>query len=461
MAEIATFRKNKIELSEYDLSKDIENRVLMASFTPQDIEVLEEILYSSIQTPISVLEKNLDLSKEDLLPILEKLAKTSLFTLSKDSVLVDKEMRKYYEMQVTKFEEDFKPGMEYLQGLLRKVPIHILPNWYAISRTSNNIFESIVEKYLQTPQIFQRYLLDLTLSDPVQNGIMNAVYQSPDFAVNALDMMKKYDLNREQFERHMIELEFHFVCCIKYTREGNQFQEWITPFHEWREYLCHVRDTEPQTIVEEDSIERKKGSDFAIIEEMSALLELAKEGPITAASTRKIQKVCPEFDPADFGSYVEKLCLVNLADREGEKVLFTSDSMEWLKMEISDRAMYLYRHPKNALIGTRLSEELLHPRIVREAEKSVSRIAGGGWVYLDDFLSGVFIPLNESHVVSLVRQGRNWKYELPQYTEKELQFFKAVLNKWLFEVGITALGMHEDRPCLCLTPLGQNLFSNE
>jgi len=461
MAEIATFRKNKIELSEYDLSKDLQNRVLMSDFTPQDIEVLEEILYSSIRIPLSVLEQNLDLSREKLMPILKKLSKTSLFTIVSDHVVVDKEMRKYYEMQVTKFEEDFKPGMEYLQGLLRKVPIHILPTWYAISRTSNNIFESIIEKYFATPQIFQRYLMDLNLTDPVQNGIMNAVYQSPDYAVEAADMMKKYELSRENFERHMIELEFHFVCCVKYTREGNKFREWITPFHEWQEYLCQVRKTEPNPIIDEESIEREKSSDFGVVEEMSALLEMAKKGPITASNIRKIQEIYPEFDSDDFESYVNKLISVNLAAREGEKIACTSDSLEWLNMDLSDRAIYLYRHPKNILDADYLPEELLHLRVIREAEKSVSRITSGSWVFLDDFLRGVFIPLNESHMITLVCKGRHWKYALPQYTEKELRFFRAIIEQWLFQAGITALGTKNGRTCFCLTPLGQSLFSNE
>ena len=233
MAEIATYRKNKIELTEYDCSKDVQNRILMSQFTPLDVEVLEEILYSSLRIPLSVLEQNMELTSDKLLPILEKLSATKLFQVIADHVIVDKEMRKYYEMQVLKFEDDFKPGMEYLQGLLRKVPIHILPTWYSISRTSNNIFESIVEKYLYSPQIFQRYLIELSLTDSVQRGIMNDLYQSPNYEIDAEDVIKKFDLTQEQFEEHMIELEFHFVSCMKYVREkGIDISDIIGKAHE-------------------------------------------------------------------------------------------------------------------------------------------------------------------------------------------------------------------------------------
>lgn len=461
MAEIATFKKNKIELREYDYSKDIQNRILMAQFTALDIEVLEEILYSSLRIPLSLLEQNLDLTSAELLAILDKLTKTELFQVSGGFVLVDKDMRKYYEMQILKFEEDFKPGMEYLQGLLRKVPIHILPNWYSISRTSDNIFESIVEKYLHSPQAFQRYLMELTLPDSVQKGIMNAVYQSPDYEVEASDMIKKFNLTQEEFEEHMLYLEFSFVSCIRYKRKGDRFIEVITPFQEWQEYLCYVRDTEPTPIIDEEKIKRLKTSDFSVLEEMSTILELAQIRPITRAVIPTIQKKHPSFEVADFDRYVHKLCQINLAQRSGEKIQCTSDSLDWLKMNNAEKAIYIYRHPLNMLAHASLPEELCSQRLVREAEKSVARVANAGWVFLDDFLKGVFIPLKESHLINLKKLGRHWKYQLPEYTETEISFFQAVISRCLFEVGITALGTKDGRECFCLTPFGHTIFGNE
>ena len=70
----------------------------------------------------------------------------------------------------------FQPDMEFLQGLLKKVPIHCLPAWHAVPRTSNNIFESLVEKYLLSPQIFQRYLSELHFSHPVAISLMNDLF---------------------------------------------------------------------------------------------------------------------------------------------------------------------------------------------------------------------------------------------------------------------------------------------
>jgi hypothetical protein len=461
MVEVATFKKNKIELREYDYSKDIQNRILMAQFTAKDVEVLEEILYSSIRTPLSVLEQNLDLTTSELKTVLEKLEQTKLFEVSGGFVVVDKDMRKYYEMQILKFEEDFEPGMEYLQGLLRKVPIHILPNWYSISRTSDNIFESIVEKYLYSPQAFQRYLMELHLGDEIQKGIMNAVYQSPDYEIEASDMIKKFKLTQEEFEEHMLHLEFSFVCCIRYKRKGDRFIEVITPFHEWQQYLIHVRDTEPNSIIDEETIKRLKKSDFGVIEEMAAILELAQKGPINRTAIPSIQKKTPSFQEADFERYVQKLCQLNLAERNGDKIYCTSDSLEWLKMKNDDRAIYIYRHPLNSFSYATMPQELASQRMVREAEKSISRIANAGWVFLDEFLQGVLIALNERHYITLKKFGRHWKYQLPEYSESELNFFRAVICRALFEVGVIALGTKDGRDCFCLTSFGHTIFGNE
>src|SRR5690606_655670 len=101
-----------------------------------------------------------------------------------DTIFVDKDKRKYFEIQISRFDEDFVPGMEFVQGLLKKVPIQVLPLWYATPRTSNNIFESIIEKYLLTPQIYQRYLSELSLGDPLFTSIMRDLFVSADLKLS-------------------------------------------------------------------------------------------------------------------------------------------------------------------------------------------------------------------------------------------------------------------------------------
>jgi len=458
MVDTATFRKHKIELTEYDYTNDLQNRVKMSQFSIEDLDVLEEILYSSLRIPLSILEKNLEIPEKRLLSILEKLSDTGLFSIQSEHVIVDKEVRKYYEFQVLKFEDDFKAGMDYLQGLLRKVPIHVLPTWYSIPRSSNNIFESIVEKYLSTPQVFQRYLLELNLSDPAQKGIMNEVYQSPDFEVSAKDMMEKFSLSQDEFETHMIELEFRLVCCVKFVREKGKFKEVITPFHEWRDYLRHVRDAHPAPIYDEEAIERDKETDYAFVEELGALLHAAETGD---ASPQAVAAECSDFYEEDFDYLIEKVTALELAEGKGRKLSVTEAGKMWLALSPSDKAIYLYRHPQNSLKGENVPEHLCQERMIREAEKCLSSVINSGWVFLEDFLNGIFIPLSEEQLISLKRQGRTWKYVLPKYTESERNFFRALISDWLYEAGMTALGTKDDRICFRLTPFGKELFDYE
>src|SRR3990167_3463630 len=154
MIELNQIKKNRINLADYNSRQDIENRIVMSDFSPFDLEVLEEVLFSPLKISLRKLAKNLNTTDIATKQTLDKLAKTSLLSIEGDSVTVDKEMRKYFEFQIQRFSPQFKPDMEFVQGILKKVPIQFLPFWYSIPRTSNNIFESIVEKFLLTPQIF-------------------------------------------------------------------------------------------------------------------------------------------------------------------------------------------------------------------------------------------------------------------------------------------------------------------
>ncbi|MFS8563054.1 MAG: hypothetical protein LVR00_01455 [Rhabdochlamydiaceae bacterium] len=139
----------------------------------------EEVLFSSLTVSVEKISKNIDENEENVLASLGKLVEAGLLKSENGLFIVDKEMRKYFESQAPKFENDFKPDMEFLQGLLRKVPIHVLPSWYAIPRLSNNIFNSIVEKYLVTPTTFQRYLMEINFGDASLSAIAQDVLGPP------------------------------------------------------------------------------------------------------------------------------------------------------------------------------------------------------------------------------------------------------------------------------------------
>ncbi len=476
MHDIGLQKKNKITLEDYDFRQDIENRLIMGQFSSLDLVVLEEILYSSITIPVRKLSKNVDLEETELLPILQKLSKTGLFSFDDQTITVDKEMRKYFETQILKFDPDFKPGMEFFQSLLRKVPIHVLPVWYSIPRTSNNIFESLVEKYLLTPQIFQRYLLDLNFSNPTMAAIVKDVYNAPDFTIFGKDLIEKYGLTKEQFEEYLLYLEFNLVCCLGYRKVGDDWNEVVTPFHEWHEYLLFLKKTEAKPIALPAEIVRFRPQDFSFAHDLSLILTMAKKQPIPlniekdgslqlqpqALSTlaSKIEGF-KENDPI-FLPYVKrliaKLCLLKLADVVDNRLYALEAANDWLDMRSDNQAMFLYRHPLNRIEENQIPSHLCTDRNIKEAEKSIQRVLTSGWIYFDDFIRGTIVPLGEDSLVMLKRQGKTWKYCLPSYSEEEIALIKAIVFDWLFESGITAIGTHQGKECFMVTAFGQSLF---
>jgi hypothetical protein len=439
MLELSPARKNKVNLTDYPFQQDIENRILMSDFSTLDVEVLEEILFSPLKISLKKLAKTIDCQERDLSASLKKLASTGLLSIQEDAITVEKEKRKYFEFQIQRFDPDFKPDMEFAQGLLRKVPIHLLPSWYAIPRTSNNIFESIVEKYLLTPHIFQRYLMELNFGEPILNAIMDDLFHSPDLKISSSDLIARYNLKRQDFEEMLLILEFNFVCCLCYEKEDDHWLEFIVPFHEWNEYLRFTRATETPTLSPKEPIERKSDNDFAYIEEMSSLLLKAKKKPLSIEKT----------------PLVEKLCIVHLAEHDGGKLHTLAAGDEWLDLSLENRALYLYRHPHNRVLSRPIGE-----RYVREAEKSVKRVLHGQWVYFDDFLKGVLVPLNEHSVIMLKRAGKHWKYTLPIYGDEEKAILKVTLFEWLYELGMVAIGTCRGRDCFSVTPFGRFFFED-
>ncbi|PIS02882.1 MAG: hypothetical protein COT85_02290 [Chlamydiae bacterium CG10_big_fil_rev_8_21_14_0_10_42_34] len=439
MLELSPARKNKVNLADYNCQQDIENRMMMSDFSTIDIEVLEEILYSPLKISQKKLLRALSCEEHELTKSLNKLSSTGLVSVQGDTICVDKEKRKYFEFQIHRFDPQFKPDMEFVQGLLKKVPIHLLPTWYSIPRTSNNIFESIVERYLLTPHIFQRYLMELNFGEPILNDIMNDVLSAPDFKISSTDLISKYNLKRVDFEEILLILEFNFVCCLCYEKEDDHWLEYVSPFHEWKEYLQFYRDTQTPCIPSTDAIQRRSETDFAFLEKMSDLLLKAKKKALQVENSPEVQK----------------LCLVKLAEYSDGKLKTLDAGDAWLDLSLENRALHLYRHPHNHILSLPVGE-----RYVREAEKSIKRVLHGEWVYFDEFLKGVLVPLNENSVVMLKRVGKHWAYSLPVYGDEEIAILKATIFEWLYEMGMVATGTCNGRECFAMTHFGKFFFND-
>jgi len=479
MLEVTSPRKNKINLADYNCQQDIENRIILSDFSPFDLTVLEEILFSPLKISFKKLARNLSAEESDLRVFLENLALSGLLAVDGDAITVDKEMRKYFEFQIQRFDPDFKPNMEFIHAILRRIPIHVLPMWYSISRTSSNVFDSIVEKHLLTPQIYQRHLSELNITDPTTLGIMKDVH-SANFRVSSSDLIAKYNLTRPDFEKIMLYLEFSFICAVRYVKEDDHWHEIVTPFHEWSEYLTFLKQANSPAIESVDSIIRRRESEHAFAEDMTILLQyiqkkppstdyqsLYEELPITLANlchlpleTSDDLKTAKDY----FGHLVEKVCLIKLADHMDGRLYALDTANDWLDMTLENKILFLYRHPLNRILSKcsnqTLPSDLCIDRTVREAEKSVKRVLHGNWVFFDDFINGVMVPLNDDSIVMLKKTGKQWQYTLPVYSDSEKNLIKATIFDWLFECGIVTTGVLDGRDCFAATAFGRFFFAD-
>jgi predicted transcriptional regulator len=458
MTQANSLRKNKVILADYPYRRDIENRVLMAHLSVFEVNVLREILHHSLKISVEHLAEALDTSVQTLLPVLDKLSATKLFKRTNMTLMVDKEARKYFESQIEKFSEDFKPDMEFLQSLLNKIPIHVLPNWYAIPRSSDNIFDSIVEKYFLTPKIYRQYLEELQFDDPIIAKIIYDLYQASNFRLSSSAVIKKYKLTREQFEEYLLLLEYSFVCCLRYSQVNDQWEEVITPFHEWLEYLQIEAHSKPGSIKEKDQIKMLSALEFSFIKDMQTIL---KSGARKKLGIKNIESLFSKKEKTKeyLDNLLDKLAQLEFISMDQTTIQVLDKGALWLAKTISDQALSLANNPLNKLKDIPSNSSLYQAKNIRQVEKSLKKLVELEWVYLEDFVKGMIYPLTHQDPVTLINKGKKWKYSVPIYKEEDYQFIRAVIMERLFELGIVLIGTLNGKPCFCLTPFGRVAIS--
>ena len=439
-------KKTKITLSDYPYKRDIENRIFLSDLSLLEVSVLQEILNSSIKIPLSELSSQLDLEIDQLQPIIDKLSTTGLLCRQKDSIFVDKELRKYFEFYIQEFEEDFEPNVDFLLGILNKVPISVLPTWYNISKTSDNIYASLIEKFLQTPKIYEKHLNEISFPDPLFQSIIRDVFESKDLMVPTEELRKIHNLSKEKFEELMLQLEFHLVLCVRYRKHQNKWQAVVTPFHEWHDYLEFLEKTKPKTIAKIDTITQEyPGEPFGLLLEIQQLLKQAHSG-----KSKKNQT----FSPLAI-QYAEMMNFVELV--EG-KIVARENPESFLEMSLQDQSMYLYRHAFSEVIRTNEYHIENPERSFREVEKSLRRVLHSGWILLEDFLSGFISQVGKEDPISLKRVGKKWRYAVPQYSSAEKKFIETIILGPLAAAGLVAKGTYEGKPCFMVSSFGKVAF---
>lgn len=454
-------RKNKIELEDYDFAKDLQNRIHLSKLSVFEVEVLREIVFNSLEFPISELSETLEVSNEKILQALEKLQPTKLFTRYGNDLLIDKEARKYYEIQMGKFGKDAKLGIDHFLSLLSQVAIHHLPSWYALSKTSDDIFEAIIEKNLQTPKTYEKYLVELQYNDECTPLIVEELFSSESFTLEIDYLQEKYSISREYLEELIILLEFNKICFLQYIEDGDRWRGILTPLEEWRSHLEFLKDTMCHSIQESEKIERLHAHDFGFIEDIDQLLAKICEAPQPVKVEEckdgyrlAIPKTSTEFSSEYQSQLLQKVVQLRLAVIEEGVVKVTENTDQWLERSPQEKAMILYFSTINRYRRHQQAEAYTD-RDIRELEKSLKRVLKSGWVYTEDFIKGLTAHLSTTCEMTLIKKGRRHSYSRPIYGAKELAFIHEILRHHLFESGMVALGQCNGKDCFMITPFGR------
>ncbi|MFI0435188.1 MAG: hypothetical protein ACH350_05610 [Parachlamydiaceae bacterium] len=425
----------------------------MANLNVNEIDVLREIIHHSLKISIEQLADDLATEVDLLLPILDKLSATKLFTRQNKTLVVDKEMRKYFEVEIEKFDENFRPDIEFMQTILGKVPINILLTWYAIPRTSDNIFDSIIEKYLLTPKNYRLYLSELQFDNPILNSIVKEVHTSPDFMVSTHDLMMKFNLNHEELEESLLLLEYHFVCCVSYKKIEGKWKEMATPFAEWRDFLSFNHQTKPRPL-SKNSIHKTYPVEFAFIKDLASILQASqtKQSPY-----QNISNLHGSTDQQK-ETLAKKLIQLEFAVKVDSHTLSpTQKGNTWLSRPLVEQIALIANDPLNRLAQHHEFSELWNMRNLGLIEKNLRRLSPLQWISFQNFFEGFIAPIGNHDPVILKNKGKKWQYTLPIYSENEKQFTQAVIMERLAQLGMVETGIAEGMSCFCLTPFGYHI----
>ncbi len=458
-------QKKKVDLHDYDYLSDIQIRSLMAKLNRFEIEVLQEIIDSSLNFSINQLAEILETAPNELIPVLDKFSDLQLLQQREDKVAVNKEKRRHFELELAKFDEDFHPDISYVFSLLKnKVPIHVLPNWYSISKTASDMFLSIVEKYFATPELYKKYLSTLSFDRPEMDFIISEIFKAPNCRIKSDDVMAKYQLSHGQFQEMVLFLEYTFVGYLCYEFTEDRWVGYICPFLEWREFYERQQTNFPQKL--ENASVKTRSHEFPFLRDMTALLRAALKSPIVleGISFETLSGCLPGFSDEQndlhdyFHEVMEKCLALNLGVLNEERFAAADAASSWIGLVPQDQAVMLYRHPENQMEKASKNRQLYSPTHIRAAEKTLRDVMELGWVLFDEFIQSATHPITQSCGVALTRKGCKWHYSFPEYAADEIQLIYDTIFERLFQCGMVDIGTCREKPCFKVTPFGQSIL---
>lgn len=405
-------KKCKIKLSDYDYEREIEFRKFLASLNTNERAFFQEIQLLSLRVSKDELEPHLTGDE-----LLSKFQAVGLIRNMGNEIVVNKELRKYFELDAGKFDGTVLPDTQYVKGLLQRLPQHLLPVWYPLPQSAAHIFSALVEKMFRSPKLYEAHVADLKFNDPIAEEILQSVYTHPELSVEANKIQHAFSLDDTEFHKLILLLEFHFALFLSYEIRDGALVEVLTPLKEWREWTLKKRALEGTSKKGEPDSYHIRG--FDVVQKMGAW---AIQEPL-----------------------VRKLVVDLELGLEIDGELQQSHAFKtWKGMALEERGALLLR---------RLLQTVTHPR-VRDVEKSLKHFSDKGWVLFDDFFAHPTKGAAEDDA-KLERTGREWGYVAPALDLKTMDEMFRWMSGPLAWAGILETGTVGGKECFRVTSWGR------
>ena len=125
-------KKIKVDLSKIPYQIDVALRSALPFLDKIGVLLLQELLFSSLETSVDELADTLELSMEEVEEGLSQLIPLALFVRDGTKLSLNKERRRILETEAARFEDGFHPDLQYLKTRLSFLSPSVLLDWYVV-----------------------------------------------------------------------------------------------------------------------------------------------------------------------------------------------------------------------------------------------------------------------------------------------------------------------------------------
>ncbi len=439
-------KKHKVDLSEIPVEQDLFYRARLVELDSQTSTHLLELFYLSSKTTVQKLKNALDLTDDELQNFFEKIASLEILSFDKEAVVIDKDVKKKIECHLEKFSEEFIPGIEYFQTLLRQVPISILPTWYPLPRTCDSIFLSLKERIFQTPSQYLRHLQEVESEEYPVQILVQSLLASPRHSLSLQEVEELSGFKGGELQKFCLFLEFNFIAILTYKSSGEGWSSYLELPAELSAYLKKQSHPLPFTSVIQNTVVPDRGIPLAFAFDLSQVIRFVKMHPVRVTK----EGIRYNFSSPVFSKLVETL---SLSVAYLETILSRGIELQLLEIDQGFVTLHpqaepwlLYSIEKQALTLFKALWIQKNPNL-KQAEKGLASIITNGWVLADEVIKN--ISYGKPH---LVRGRDGFDYEIQDEVRLNYENLET-----LFESGLIEWGTYEKKRCLQLTDLGKQI----